>query len=1384
MKGKLLALFLPAGVLSIALAGGVWAAKLRVIPPNVWFWLWPSLVAVLLLALAVGALVIGATRWAWPPLAGFVVQCIGILRLLTRDLRKPVDLLWWTVPAVGIALAVMLLIWLIVTLRARWLERKMVQGVGGEGGLDQQELEKIRKSMQEAITLLKRAGRGRNALYELPWFLVIGRPAAGKTVAIKNSGLGLPVRKDWVKGVGGTHTCDFFFTNDLIFMDTPGKWVLEGAGEEGQRIWSELLRLLRRSRGRRPLDGLVVTVPADDLLNMTDKELQDQASNVREVVDLIHAELKFRFPVYLLVSKCDLVEGFVEFFRGVPPQRRDEIFGWSHEDPNEGDVRVLIPKGFQRVLRRLEAYRLEMLSKIDSRLKARRLFFFTEELKRLRRPLTVFADVLFLEDPGGEPPVFRGFYLTSGTQEGSPLGSILSQLAHNLGVRMPSQQGPGEEEPKRSYFLKEMFRDLMVGDEGLVSRTAVHWWRRRRDTAFAAFLPAGAAGAFLFLSGMSFLLNRSLYEEMRAEVPSIVRRVGTLKTWEGSDLLKALDETRKLQDYHYKLAGASLLRGFGMRQPGTLEWEMRRAFREQFTHAVLRPTLERARTIVMDPNQSCTTRAEVLYSVVWLRQGRRAESGDDLEGFDKIWSLRGDRSAEARDLLVEQTSYLTDNFPGEALLSGVSLRAMAESVRDACKAQGAGSVIESYREFQDECGGASVPARKSACYSRLQALVNFHKEDHERLLRHIRSLSEDLESIQEEEVEAEPALAAIREIRVTDEESDACVEEFAGEVLPAIKTYLEQDDAVIGDCRDAYEDDRRNWRKALKVLRDSRVEREKDQKELQKTINDYTTRCGRQASVRMTLSARLPLDTSWEYIKLACRGEHGQEDLEVAPGKIEPEEEEDRIVRPPPGPAVGAHVPGPAPVALRLFDAPRLPSRAYAAEGWQAQKRGWSEELTDYRDLHEETEIARLTDEIADYGRNCARAWKDYLAGLRLRERKTGVVEWLEALAESQEHAKLLRPASQIVAAASGAAEPPFDTFAQEMEPLSALKPFVDGKLAEYKAMLAALAQDLKSLGQNRAQWVGFQGAVAAQNPANSLVRLKAWVDLNAGSALAEGRLKEVFLQPLAEAETYLRGEDLARSQWADIPGLYQAISQRFPFSRKAEAEPVGLEDLASFLGAESGAVTAFRKAVGANLLSDDARRWLERAGLLTRIFFEKDSDATRQLRLHLTMVGEPEFDPPKMSEDYQVQEIQFYFGAGDESKGVTPADLKATAYDLNLLGEDAAKFSAVRIKLAEKKRVMGMFGSKWEPEEKPRVVDKVQAAWASMQLIARGLAGGGSQVNEKTLMLRYALEPLDEKKQKGRLTLTFKAESADLTPLLDLMKNGLDRPPASAFPQ
>ena len=87
------------------------------------------------------------------------------------------------------------------------------------------EIQALQKQIQDGIKSLKSSKlggkkRGAAALYSLPWYAIIGPPGAGKTTALKHSGLVFPYADGGMKGVGGTRNCDWWFTNDAILLDT------------------------------------------------------------------------------------------------------------------------------------------------------------------------------------------------------------------------------------------------------------------------------------------------------------------------------------------------------------------------------------------------------------------------------------------------------------------------------------------------------------------------------------------------------------------------------------------------------------------------------------------------------------------------------------------------------------------------------------------------------------------------------------------------------------------------------------------------------------------------------------------------------------------------------------------------------------------------------------------------------------------------------------------------------------------------------------------------------------------------------------------------------------------------------------------------------------
>ena len=182
------------------------------------------------------------------------------------------------------------------------------------------EVVRLRERFEEGVATLKQQQRqGGKSLYDLPWYIIIGAPGSGKTTALMNSGLKFPleqrVGKGALRGVGGTRNCDWWFTDEAVLLDTAGRYTTQDSDPTSDREgWSEFVGLLKQHRRRRPLNGVILTISAADLLTLsgTDREMQIEAARRR--LNELNRELGINLPVYVMVTKCDLVVGFAEYF--------------------------------------------------------------------------------------------------------------------------------------------------------------------------------------------------------------------------------------------------------------------------------------------------------------------------------------------------------------------------------------------------------------------------------------------------------------------------------------------------------------------------------------------------------------------------------------------------------------------------------------------------------------------------------------------------------------------------------------------------------------------------------------------------------------------------------------------------------------------------------------------------------------------------------------------------------------------------------------------------------------------------------------------------------------------------------------------------------------
>ncbi|MBF3231952.1 type VI secretion system membrane subunit TssM, partial [Pseudomonas aeruginosa] len=340
-----------------------------------------------------------------------------------------------------------------------------------------EELATLKQRMDEALALLKRAklgGSERRNLYELPWYVIIGPPGSGKTTALMNSGLDFPLAAQMgagaIRGVGGTRNCDWWFTDEAVLLDTAGRYTTQDShAQVDKAAWLGFLDLLKTQRKRRPIDGAFIAISLSDLLLGSDAERAAHAQAIRARIQELYQQLGVRFPIYVMLTKFDLVPGFMEFFDSLNREERAQVWGMTFalDDGKsaEGPLAVFDSE-FALLEQRLTARLVERLQQERDPARRDLVYGFPQQFAALRECLGEFLNGVFKPNPYEERPLLRGLYFTSGTQEGSPIDRLIGSMAQSMNLdrqHLARQTGTG-----RSYFIERLFREVAFGERGLV----------------------------------------------------------------------------------------------------------------------------------------------------------------------------------------------------------------------------------------------------------------------------------------------------------------------------------------------------------------------------------------------------------------------------------------------------------------------------------------------------------------------------------------------------------------------------------------------------------------------------------------------------------------------------------------------------------------------------------------------------------------------------------------------------------------------------------------------------------------------------------------------------------------------------------------------------
>ncbi len=364
-----------------------------------------------------------------------------------------------------------------------------------------EELHQIGERFSQALSTLKKLkfnGQGsKKALYELPWYIIIGPPGSGKTTALVNSTLDFPLAEQFGKGalqgVGGTRNCDWWFTNEAVLIDTAGRYTTQDSHRVvDSSAWEGFLNLLKGNRKRRPINGAIVAISLQDLLTQSEEERVRYAKTIRSRIDELMEKLEIRFPIYLMFTKADLVSGFSEFFEDLTQDEREQVWGVSlpnapkpSDNPDfeyfDTEYNALLQRLYDRVLWRIHNER-------DSKRRGV-IQGFPQQMENLKTIINSFVKQTFVKNRYQFQPYLRGVYFTSGTQDGTPIDRLMTSVASGFGFsrdvgQMPQQQG-------KSYFLGNLFKQIIFPESELVGSNRKYekflfWAQRAGYTVMAA----------------------------------------------------------------------------------------------------------------------------------------------------------------------------------------------------------------------------------------------------------------------------------------------------------------------------------------------------------------------------------------------------------------------------------------------------------------------------------------------------------------------------------------------------------------------------------------------------------------------------------------------------------------------------------------------------------------------------------------------------------------------------------------------------------------------------------------------------------------------------------------------------------------------------------
>lgn len=309
--------------------------------------------------------------------------------------------------------------------------------------------ERLTELIAAELRVLDQNVGGLAGRYAMPWCLVLGEPGAGQSTLLASTGMHVPFRgaPDELAEAAG---CRFWFYDKGVAIDVNSEvW-------QDEEVFGHLAALLRAARPKRPLDSVVLVLPANHFVGddrLHEEQLKGRAGQLYERLQQLQHFIGLRLPSYVLISKADALPGFVAFCSGLSGAQREQLLGWSSPyELNAPYDSAWIDQAFAEIYKTQTDLQVDLLALGKLSDKERdAAFLLPRNTQAVREPLRLYLDQLFRSNVYSESNLLRGFYLCGDA-------TIASAMVQ------PVQPGKQQRQP---VCLLHLFQKKILPESGL-----------------------------------------------------------------------------------------------------------------------------------------------------------------------------------------------------------------------------------------------------------------------------------------------------------------------------------------------------------------------------------------------------------------------------------------------------------------------------------------------------------------------------------------------------------------------------------------------------------------------------------------------------------------------------------------------------------------------------------------------------------------------------------------------------------------------------------------------------------------------------------------------------------------------------------------------------